>query len=204
MNTLLNWFELNGRKFLWRKNNISLYKLLGCEIFLWKTRASTVSSFINSFFEKYCTPKKIETTSIAVLKKDIKKLGLYNRRAKQLKQTFTNFSNRNVPKSEREFRIRFKVGQYIARSALSIYSNQNLFPVDQNIDRFLKRVFNYNIRSLRIISMKDEVFLKDFINKAGKKIIWVTIDFASMICKNRNPECDNCILNKYCFYYNSI
>lgn len=200
---LLKWFEKNGRRFTWRSNHISFYRLLVCEIFLWKTQAATVNSFIARFFKKYPTPEKIEKTPIKSLINDIKVLGLSNRRAKLLKKTFSNYSNRNIPKFEKEFRKRFGVGQYIARSVLSIYYNQNLFPIDQNIYRFLKRVFNYEIKNIKNLTLEDELFLKDFIKKRHKRIIWAIIDFSSSVCKKRKPECNECVFAKYCYYFKS-
>lgn len=198
---LLYWYKTNGRKFLWRNSKISFYKLLICEIFLWRTQANTVASFIGSFLNKYPSPTKIEAASFNLLAKDIRQLGLVNRRTKQLKQTFLKYNNKKIPKSEKEFRKRFKVGQYISRSVLTIYYKQNLFPVDQNIHRFFQRVFDYKIKNIRNISKKDDLFLKDFIDEGKRKIIWAIIDFSTSICKKVKPQCNVCILNKYCYYF---
>lgn len=201
---LLKWFQKNGRKFPWRRKNISFYKLLACEIFLWKTQASMVSAFIDYFFKKYPTPNTIDRTPMRKISKEIKTLGLSNRRARLLKKTFLGYSDKNIPRTEKEFRKRFKIGQYIARSVLSIYYNQKLFPIDQNIYRFFKRVFDYKIKNLRKIPPGDELFLKNFYSENSKKLIWAIIDFASLICKSRNPACYTCLLNRYCVYYHKI
>lgn len=198
---LLSWYKANGRKFLWRNSKINLYKLLICEIFLWRTQANTVASFIDSFLNKYPSPAKIDITPFNLLAKDIIKLGLVNRRTKQLKQTFLNYNNKKIPRSEKEFRKRFKVGQYIARSVLTIYYKQDLFPVDQNIHRFIQRVFDYKIKNIRNISERDDLFLTGFINQGKRKIIWAIIDFSASICKKLKPRCNACILNKYCCYF---
>ena len=198
VNRLLKWFANEGREFPWRKDRISLYKLLACEIFLWKTQANTVAHFIGPFFKKYPTPSHIEKASIKIVSRDIKKLGLSNRRARQLKQSFSAYSSKNIPRSEVEFRKRFRVGQYIARSVLAIYYDQKTFPVDQNINRFFIRVYNKEFKNIRKITREDNAFLKYFYGYGNKKLIWAVIDFASLICKNNSPKCGDCFLNEHC------
>lgn len=185
IHSLLKWYKRNKRKFLWRRKNISLYKLLACEIFLWKTQAKTVASFTGRFFKKYSSPLKIEKSSIKALKNDIKKLGLVNRRSKQLKNTFTKFSYHNVPQAEEEFRKRYRVGQYIARSVLAVRYSKKTFPVDENIRKFFKCLYGYDIKNIRKISKKDEKFLGRFIQKGKKEIIWAIIDLAAISCKTK-------------------
>lgn len=204
VNELLRWYDTNGRQFLWRSKGISIYKLLACEIFLWRTQASRVSQFIELFFKKYPSPKCIEQVPLKELAEDIKKLGLSNRRAKKLKNTFSKYGTTRLPKSEKEFRKIFKLGQYTARSVLAIRYNKNAFPVDQNIRRFFERVFNYKIENIRNISKSDNVFLKKFFRSCNEKIIWAVIDFASLVCKNRYPSCSECILKKFCHHYLKI
>ena len=198
---LLKWFEKYRRSFLWRNKHISLYKLLACEAFLWKTQAETVSDFLPEFFNKYPSPIKIKNRSLKLLSKDIKRLGLSNRRAKLLKQISFSFGDaQDIPKSENEFRKQFKVGQYIARSILTIRYGLPLFPVDQNVYRFFKRVFNHKIKNIRTITPRDDIFLRRFIIKGKKDIVWAVIDFTSQICKRNNPKCNSCFLTKYCHY----
>jgi len=201
---LLKWFSVNKRSFPWRNKNISFYKLLISELFLWKTRANTVAFFIKFFFEKYSSTQKIQTVPERVLARDIKKLGLSNRRTKQLKKIFQDYSNKNIPKQEKLFRERFHVGQYVARSVLLIYYDLKLFPVDQNIKRFFTRVFDYDIESTRKISTKDETFLNYFVKKGNKEIVWAIIDFSTLVCKNRNPKCKECTINYHCNYFKKI
>jgi len=198
---LLSWFDHNGRNFSWRNNNVGLYRLLVSEIFLWKTQAKTVSPFLKVFFKSYPSPRSIQEAHGATLKKDLKSLGLYNRRSNQLKMTFGYFSDKNIPLSEKEFRERFKVGQYISRSVLSIRYGQNLFPIDHNIKRFFECVFNHQIENIRNISPKDDAFLKYFIKNGGRKIIWAVIDFATLNCKRSSRDCGSCIIKRYCHHY---
>lgn len=195
---LLRWYKDNKRDFIWRSDKISLYKLITSEIFLWKTQANTVKRFLQKFFTKYPNPSALVVTSLSSLAKEIKELGLSNRRAKQLKVVISGFSERNIPVTEREFRKRFRVGQYVARSVLSLRYNQHLFPVDQNILRFFKRVFGWEISNIRKISTKDNLFLEDFIKIGKKRIIWAVIDFSSLVCRASNPACSDCVLYREC------
>ncbi|MGV8016885.1 MAG: hypothetical protein AB2L26_01705 [Ignavibacteria bacterium] len=199
VNKITSWYDESGRVFVWRKRS-SLYKLLITEIFLWKTQANTVNIFLPSFLEKYNTPEKIVNSSTQKLKRDIKTLGLSERRAKLLKGVFEDFSSNKVPINESKFRKRFKVGQYISRSVLLGYKNVIIFPVDANIRRFFHRVFSYDISNIRKITSEDDKFLNYFIEKGGKHFFWGVLDFCALVCKSKSPFCKNCLLNKLCDY----
>jgi|TARA_B100001971_G_scaffold175413_1_gene169023 A/G-specific adenine glycosylase len=201
VNELLKWYKINARRFPWRRKKYPLYKLLVCEIFLWKTRADSVSKLIKEFFSKYPHPNYIRDSSKTTIVKDIKSLGLSTRRAKMLKKVFSNYNDRRIQKDEQGFRARFKVGQYIGRSVLSIYYDKNLLPVDQNIYRLIRRIFDYDIKNIRKVISQDEAFLSDFITYGGKEIIWAMIDYASIVCKEVKPKCLNCCVKKYCEYF---
>jgi len=177
-----------------------LYKVLVSEILLWKTRAETINDFYPRFFSIYPNEKALEKSSIEDLTRILQPLGLQNRRAKMLKNVAAGTFRKRIT-DEQSFRKMFGVGQYVARATLSIYHNVNIVPVDENIRRLLKRVFNFNIKNIRSISKDEDLFLKELINREHKKLIWAMIDHSSMVCTRDSPSCQSCTFNRYCRYF---
>ncbi len=197
---LLRWYDTNGRQFPWRKGNHSLYKVLVSEILLWKTRAETINNFYPKFFSIYPNKRSLEKSSIEDLTRILQPLGLQNRRAKMLKNVAAGTVRKRIT-DEQSFRKMFGVGQYIARATLAIYYDVNIVPVDENIRRLLKRVFDFSIRNMRSISKDEDLLLKELINKEHKKVIWAMIDHSSMVCTRDNPACSTCTFGSYCKFY---
>jgi hypothetical protein len=48
----LQWYETNGRKFPWRKNNLANYQIVIAETLLQRTKAKTVSVFRSQFHQR--------------------------------------------------------------------------------------------------------------------------------------------------------
>ena len=197
---LLRWYENNSRQFPWRKRNLPLCKVLVSEILLWKTRAETINKFYPKFFSIYPDKRSLGKSSIEDLTRILQPLGLQNRRAKMLKNVAAGTFRKKIT-DEKSFRKMFGVGQYTARATLAIYYDVNIVPVDENIRRLLKRVFDFSIRNIRSISEDEDAFLKELINKEHKKVIWAMIDHSSMVCTRDNPACSTCAFGSYCKFY---
>jgi len=197
---LLRWYDTNSRQFPWRKGNLSLYKVLVSEILLWRTRADTIDNFYPKFFSLYPSKRALGKSSIEDLTRILQPLGLQNRRAKMLKNVAAGTFRKRIT-DEQSFRKMFGVGQYVARATLAIYYDVNIVPVDENIRRLLKRVFDFSIRNMRSISKDEDLFLKELINREHKKVIWAMIDHSSMVCIRDSPSCQSCAFNRYCQYF---
>jgi len=199
---LINWCSANDRKFPWRIENPRLYETLVTEILLWKTRAETVSKFYYTFFLEYPEVQSLKAASTKELKKKLKPLGLYNRRANLLKKIADNISKLERI-DEETIRKTLGLGQYISRALMAFYFDVRIIPVDENIKRLLSRFFNFEVLNIRKISKKEDSFLnKLLVNGYNQKhLIWGLIDFSSIICKKVKPVCNECIFKKKCNYY---
>lgn len=190
----------HGRQFFWRRRPISLYRLLLCEILLWKTRAKTVEAFIRPFLDKYPSAKCIARERPARLVAAVHQLGLSARRSRQLHRTFRGFSDRAVPRCEKEFRSRFGVGQYIARAVLATKYGEPILPVDQNIKRFASRVYGRAIQNVRQIEPIDDAFLAGITRELGPEASWAIIDLCATHCGAKEPRCGHCPIRTSCLY----
>ena len=197
---LLDWYTSNGRIFPWRKNHLSLYRVLVTETLLWKTRAETVSEFYWKFFHIYPNRDALLKSSMENLVKVIEPLGLQNRRARMLKCIAVNLYKQKGL-DEGSLKAIFCVGQYIARATLAIYYEKQVIPIDSNIKRLLERVFDFYIRNIRKISKMEEAFLDKLTTEDHKQLVWAMIDYSSVICTRENPKCNGCVLKKCCSNY---
>ena len=154
-----NWYESNGRSFPWRKKNISPFEVLVTEFLLWKTRAENVQRFFNGFIEKYDSPEKLAKASFKSLAEEIKPLGLYERRAKLLIKIGRFLLNKEIPKTEEKLEQLPGVGQYIARAILCFGYRLPIIPVDNNVQRVIKRVFGLHIQNLRKLKKEEHKLL---------------------------------------------
>lgn len=196
---LLKWYSKNGRDFQWRRKNYPFYKLIVCEILLWKTRAESVESFCSTFFNSCPSASTLKAIPTRKLINMIKPLGLYNRRAKMLKKFVKNYPPGRF-KGEMEIRKKLGVGQYIARTLMVLHYCLPVIPVDENIRRLLERVHGFKIRNIRKISLKENEYLKGLVRNKHKELTWAMIDYSYRVCIPIAPRCSECCLSSYCDY----
>lgn len=205
--SLLDWFCINGRDFPWRKQGIQNYQILLSEILLQRTKAETVAKYYSTFFDKYPDWQTLGEATLYELEEIIKPLGLYTQRAKRIYSIAQGIKKRlgNMPTNRQEVEDSGFVGLYIA-NAYELFVLKNRKPLlDVNMSRLLKRLFNQG--EFKDVRLDKEIqIIADLLvnNKKCKELNWAILDFASMICKSKNPLCEQCILKSNCMYYESI
>lgn len=199
------WYKENGRTFPWRKRTISPFEVLMAEILLWKTRAETIRGFFLNFAKRYNNPEKLAKTRWQELAKELEPLGLHERRAKLLVKLGKALSGRSVPKTQEELEGLPGVGQYIARAVLCFGHGLPFIPVDVNVQRVIKRVFDLRIHNLRKLKEEEEELLSSLalISRDCKKLSWGLIDLAATVCKPKVPSCDLCPIEEFCAWRKS-
>ena len=204
---LLKWGRDNFRNFDWRKD-VRPYKVLISELMLQRTTATQVEVVFPSFIKKYPNTKKLSLSDTDELIKIIRPLGLYQRRlkvfqilVKQIEQDFNGI----IPNEYDDLMELFGVGIYIANAILCFSFNEKVPIVDTNIIRIFQRFFNFQSDKKYIESDKKIwEFAKNLIPEADYQLYnYALLDFGSLVCKSKNPECDICILRKKCYFYNS-
>ena len=207
VSNLLEWGSDNYRNFDWRKD-LSPYKVLISELMLQRTTATQVEVAFPSFIKKYSNTKKLASSDPDELLEIIKPLGLYQRRlkvfrtvAKQIEQDFKG----KIPNEYDDLMELFGVGIYIANAILCFSFNEKVSIIDTNIIRIFQRFFNFKSDKKYIESDKKIwEFADNLIPEANYQLYnYTLLDFGSLVCKSKNPECDICILRKKCFFYNS-
>jgi A/G-specific adenine glycosylase len=203
---ILNWYDKNKRSLPWRVRSSTKkkeYLTLVSEFMLQQTQVKTVIPYFNNFLRDIPNFPSLAKVSEARLLKHWQGLGYYSR-AKNLKKSakiiVDNYSGR-LPNNFEELTKLPGVGDYTASSISAIAFNQQIIPLDGNIERVLKRILNLK---------KEEEIKKENLHKQ-KKIFGKTLrssDYAqalmeigALLCKPKNPYCDKCPITKNCLSF---
>jgi len=201
---ILHWAKNNFKKYPWRLVS-DPYKILISELLLQKTDARKIEQVYPKFVGKFPTILDLCQADIEELKKLIKDIGLLYRakRFKKIAEQIVDEFNGNVPNSKKELISLCGVGEYISNAVLCFAFEKRVPIVDTNVIRVYERVFNLKSSKSRprtdqkIWSFAEEILPK----KKYVEYNYAILDFASDICKIKNPACEICQVKKICRYY---
>ena len=201
---LLDWFQENGRTFLWRNKSATNYELIISEVFLQRTKAETVSKFLPDFFKKYSSWKQLGEATELELQEITKPLGLYKQRGSRLFKLAQELKRRKgrFPIERNQVAEIPMMGQYIT-NAFELYVLKKTSPLlDVNMARLLERFFGER----KLADIRYDPYLQTLayrvVNiKESKELNWAILDYASLICKKIKPSCLQCFLNSKCKHF---
>jgi len=199
---LLTWFKDNKRVFPWRERR-EPYAVLIAEVLLRKTDAPKVLAVYEGFLTRYPNFEEVASAPVKELIEVLKPLGLYRRRANELKglaKSIVKEHKGRLPRSKKELIKLPGVGNYIANAVLCFAFNEDVPLLDSNIIRVLERVFS--LKSFRARPRTDkelwEAAGKIIPKNQAKDFNLALLDFAAQICTARNPKCDLCFFESLC------
>lgn len=203
-NELAKWYEQNKRELPWRTTT-DPYKIWLSEIILQQTRVNQGWEYYEKFVEHFPTVFDLAKAKEDKVLKLWQGLGYYSRArnlhfaAKQVVKAF----NGVFPSSYKEI-IQLKgVGEYTASAISSIAFKEPNAVVDGNVYRVLARLFGVKTP---IDSVKGK---KEFIKLANQVLDkknpgnhnQAMMEFGSLQCTPKNPDCNNCIFLNKCFAF---
>ncbi len=204
---LLKWYLKNKRTLPWRKlqkNKLpNPYYIFVSEFMLQQTTVGAVKKRFTEFIKKWPTIDALASISEKTILSFWSGLGYYSRAVNLLKAARLikkNF-NSKVPNTFDELLILPGIGDYTAKAILGIAYNQPVMPLDANIERIFARIYGFE---LPLIKIKKELFKKSssFISeKNSTRLIQAFMDYGSIVCKPRNPDCSNCLIKSKCISY---
>ena len=151
------------------------------------------------FFEKYQSLEEIDALSIKEIENNIKSLGLYKNKAKNLKgiahELLTRF-NGKVPQDKNELMSLPGVGNKTANVVHVELFKIPEFPVDTHVERLAKR-FKLADKSDDVLTVENKL-KKDFKKENWIKLHHQFIHFGRYYCKAISPKCDGCKLAGIC------
>lgn len=158
-----------------------------------------VNKVTKDLFKKYKTPGDYLSVSLHELEQDIKSIGLYRNKAKniqKLSQKLLDDFQGVVPRTHEELESLAGVGRKTANVVMSVAFGEPAIAVDTHVERVSKR--------LGIARWKDSPLeVEKTLMKKIPKEEWSDthhrmIFFGRYHCKARNPNCDACPLLTLC------
>ncbi|MDQ0213660.1 endonuclease-3 [Oikeobacillus pervagus] len=158
-----------------------------------------VNKVTKNLFQKYKTPEDYVSVPLEELQQDIRSIGLYRNKAKniqKLSKMIMEDYHGDVPREHEELVKLPGVGRKTANVVVSVAFNTPAIAVDTHVERVSKR--------LGICRWKDSVLEveKTLMRKIPKEDWSIThhrlIFFGRYHCKAQSPKCDECPLLDLC------
>ncbi len=199
---LLDWFYKCGRDYPWR-NTDDPFKVLIAEIMLRRTKADQVKPVYEMIFSKYPDVESLAKANKNAIQEIMYPLGLRWRNAafSLVAEELVGKYHGKVPETRLELISLPGVGDYVAGAVLSIGYGKREWIVDSNIVRLFKRYFGVRTsregrRDKHMVEMA-----KIYVSRGdSRKANLAVLDFAALVCKYKNPACNNCLLHEDCKY----
>lgn len=180
-------------------NHSNEFELLVAVMLSAQTTDQSVNKVTETLFQKYKTVEDYAKAPIEQLENDIKRIGLYRNKAKNLSLMANKLLedyNGIVPRSQKELVKLPGVGQKTANVVVSVAFDIPAFAVDTHVERIAKRLgFAKKEDSVQVVEKKlCKSIPKERWNKGHHQFIF----FGRYFCKATNPNCQECPLFEMC------
>ena len=203
---ILYWYDNNKRSLPWRRKCSSKQKeyfTLVSEFMLQQTQVTTVIPYFNNFIKNIPNFEALAKVNETKLLRYWQGLGYYSR-AKNLKKSaklIIDEYNGRIPDNYNELIKLPGVGDYTASAISAIAFNQQIIPLDGNIERLLKRILN--LKTEKEIKKENLHKEKKVFGQTSRSNDYVQalMEIGALLCKPKNPNCDKCPITKYCLSF---
>ena len=203
---ILYWYDNNKRSLPWRRKCSSKqkeYYTLVSEFMLQQTQVTTVIPYFNNFIKNIPNFEALAKVNETKLLRCWQGLGYYSR-AKNLKKSaklIIDEYNGRIPDNYNELIKLPGVGDYTASAISAIAFNQQIIPLDGNIERLLKRILN--LKTEKEIKKENLHKEKKVFGQTSRSNDYVQalMEIGALLCKPKNPNCDKCPITKYCLSF---
>lgn len=201
---LISWYQHHKRDLPWR-NIKDPYKVWLSEVILQQTQVVQGLPYYQAFLKKYPTLSHLAKAPQDDVLKTWQGLGYYSR-ARNLHYTAKLVMNEHKGSFPNSYQglIKLKgVGPYTA-AAIASFCFQEAVPVmDGNVIRVISRLFGVDGK-VESKGFKDEIYkhLYKHISKEQPDIFnQAMMEFGSLQCTPKNPNCEVCPFKNTCFAY---
>ena len=159
-----------------------------------------VNNVTKHIYQKYYRPEHFVDLGISKIKKLIKKIGLFNTKAKNIYYLSKILSDKHqgkVPDTFEELILLPGVGRKTANVVLNALFNKPTIAVDTHVFRVGNRTGLTNGKNPEQV---ENQLLKILPKRHIKKAHHLILLHGRYICKARNPSCKECVINKICLY----
>ena len=201
---LLSWYAKSKRNLPWRSHHLpNPYYVFVSEYMLQQTTVPTVKTRFEEFIKKWPSNAQLAKTTETKILQFWSGLGYYSRARNLLKaaKIIDKVYDNKIPDTYEKLIQLPGIGDYTAKAILGIAYNKSVMPLDANIERILARLYALNQPLIKIKKLLDEKSNNFISKKYSTKLIQAFMDYGSIICTPRRPNCSKCEMNKYCLGY---
>jgi A/G-specific adenine glycosylase len=200
---LLKWYSCNHRFFPWR-SRVNSFHLLIAEVLLQQTDAAKVALIYPRFIEVFPTPSILAMADEMDVDRLISCIGL-RYRASRLIKAATIIQNKFgglIPAHPDALLSLPGIGPYVTSAVLASAFHQRRAVLDTNVIRILSRFFG--LRSSRLRPHTDPYLwhaaqeLLPRRSRMARTWNYAMLDFSALICRHRNPSCNECPCRRLC------
>lgn len=180
-------------------NHSNTFELLVAVMLSAQTTDKKVNKVTENLFKKYPTVQDYALADIQELEQDIKTIGLYRNKAKNLHNmanVILNEYDGQVPCDRKALESLPGVGRKTTNVVLSVGFNVPAFAVDTHVERICKRL-GFAKKDDSVLTVEKKVcrsIERQRWNKAHHQFIF----FGRYFCKAQNPSCQDCQLYDMC------
>lgn len=199
---LLQWYRDNARDLPW-VNEKDPYKVWLCEVIMQQTQVQQGIAYYRKFVAEFPTVQHLAKAPENKVLKMWEGLGYYSR-ARNLHYAaniIVSDYGGKFPDNYADL-IQLKgVGPYMAAAILSFAWNKPFMVADANVNRIIARFFGVEAiaRTPDFNSQVNQHLAKCFDSGQPAVFNQAMMDFGSVVCKAKNPDCHVCPMASSCF-----
>lgn len=198
--TILGWYRMNRRDFLWRSTR-DPYVILLSEIMLQQTQTSRAQERLPLFLRRFPSIEALAHANVGDVVRAWRGLGYNNRavRLRELARVVVTTYNGSLPDSPERLLALPGVGPYTSRAIACFAFGRRVEVVDVNVRRVLSRIF-------RRMNDTHEVLADSAVRDVAIRLLprdaytWnqALMELGSLICTARTPACSVCPVRTFC------
>ena len=180
-------------------NHSNVFELIVAVMLSAQTTDKKANQVTEHLFKKYPTIESYANASLEDLQNEIKTIGLYRNKAKNLQklaQTILQDFNGQVPSNRKDLESLPGVGRKTTNVVLSVGYDVPAFAVDTHVERISKRL-GFAKKDDNVLTVEKKVcrsISRNLWNKSHHQFIF----FGRYFCKAQNPNCNQCQLYDMC------
>lgn len=199
---LIEWGRKNYVDWPWRRDRTP-YKVLIAELLLKRTTRQAAAREYPKFLAKFPDIESIHKASFEEVREAFRPLGLYNQRAKQLKELAAAIMERyggQIPDRLEDLKSLPGVNDYIAGAVLSFGFGKAAPIPDANVLRIMARVTGFSRMTAtgkrKIYRVLERLVPPD----RHVEFNYALLDLGGSTCHYQWPKCDKCPIRDFCVH----
>jgi len=200
--TILQWFEINGRKNLPWQLNTNSYTVWISEVMLQQTQVETVIPYFLRFMQHFPDVESLAQAELDSVLHFWSGLGYYarGRNIHQAAKKIVSEFQGKLPKDLEQLQTLPGIGRSTAGAILSLGHGQTASILDGNVKRVLARCFNIEgyVGESKILKKFWSIAVQLTPNESCQQYNQAMMDMGSLVCRRTKPLCDACPVSDYC------